>query len=452
MKNWKLKVKGYGKIKNAEIEAAPLTLFVGDNNSGKSYLMSLLWGIQNLGVDALLGSSVTADNRTEIEKEVFEWIEIQVNTALEQTEGVVPVSSIIDKLQILLQEKLERNKNDLIKKIFNSRAVVIEKLVIKLQGLSGGFLNFKWINESRIFRVILEINGDFSETGFIFGKNLLKYEEDDYWLIIRLIYKLFMDINLNEYTMDEGIYLPSARTGFMLTKDLINKVSRKAVYNIDTVEEIIPFVRPVNQFLDVINDLSIENLSDNIFSDIVKDLENGLIDGSINMSALPNKEVRYFPSGCTEELPLRVASAVVTELAPLILILKYKEKLDMLFYEEPEMCLHPQLQQKIAKVICRLVNAGLNMIVTTHSDIILQHINNMIRLSGRSDAVEVCARFGYSTQDLLSMEKVKVYQLNAKAGGMTEVEELECSEYGFAVPTFNQALEKINDEAYVIQE
>ena len=92
------------------------------------------------------------------------------------------------------------------------------------------------------------------------------------------------------------------------------------------------------------------------------------------------------------------------------------------------------------------------MIVTTHSDIILQHINNMIRLSNRRDAAVVCEQFGYSTQDLLSMEKVKVYQLNAKAGGMTEVEELECGEYGFAVPTFNQALERINDEAYVIQE
>lgn len=34
--HWKLKVKGYGKIKSAEIEIAPLTLFVGDNNSGKS--------------------------------------------------------------------------------------------------------------------------------------------------------------------------------------------------------------------------------------------------------------------------------------------------------------------------------------------------------------------------------------------------------------------------------
>lgn len=37
------------KIKSAEMECAPFTLIVGDNNCGKSYLMSLLWGIKNIG-------------------------------------------------------------------------------------------------------------------------------------------------------------------------------------------------------------------------------------------------------------------------------------------------------------------------------------------------------------------------------------------------------------------
>ncbi|MED4870069.1 AAA family ATPase [Geobacillus stearothermophilus] len=41
---WALKVERFGKIKQGEIDIAPLMLFVGDNNSGKSYLMSLLWG------------------------------------------------------------------------------------------------------------------------------------------------------------------------------------------------------------------------------------------------------------------------------------------------------------------------------------------------------------------------------------------------------------------------
>ena len=45
-----------------------------------------------------------------------------------------------------------------------------------------------------------------------------------------------------------------------------------------------------------------------------------------------------------------------------------------------------------------------------------------------------------------------MYQLKAVAGGKTKVEELNCGENGFAVPTFNDALDRIMDEAYVIQE
>ncbi len=35
----KLIIEDFGKIKKAEIDISPLTLFVGDNNSGKSYLL-----------------------------------------------------------------------------------------------------------------------------------------------------------------------------------------------------------------------------------------------------------------------------------------------------------------------------------------------------------------------------------------------------------------------------
>ena len=48
MSYWKLSVEGFGKIKKAEIELAPMTLFVGDNNSGKSYLLSLAWAMHQL--------------------------------------------------------------------------------------------------------------------------------------------------------------------------------------------------------------------------------------------------------------------------------------------------------------------------------------------------------------------------------------------------------------------
>ena len=42
---WTLHVENFARIKSADIEIAPLMCFIGDNNSGKSYIMSLLWGI-----------------------------------------------------------------------------------------------------------------------------------------------------------------------------------------------------------------------------------------------------------------------------------------------------------------------------------------------------------------------------------------------------------------------
>ena len=46
--SWTIKVKNLGKISTAEIAISPMTLFVGDNNSGKSYLMTLLYTLLNV--------------------------------------------------------------------------------------------------------------------------------------------------------------------------------------------------------------------------------------------------------------------------------------------------------------------------------------------------------------------------------------------------------------------
>lgn len=40
-------VSNFGKIKHAEITLSDFTLFVGDNNSGKTFIMQLLYGALN---------------------------------------------------------------------------------------------------------------------------------------------------------------------------------------------------------------------------------------------------------------------------------------------------------------------------------------------------------------------------------------------------------------------
>ena len=447
---WRLKVSGYGKIESAEIETAPLTLFVGDNNSGKSYLMSLLWGIRNLG-----GELLYADETMEI-TETYDrlrcWVKKQIETAREQGVHTVLASEIGDELQSVLQERINQNRDKFVKAIFNSSDVEIEELQIELTGLADISLDFIVREYGRNMGVAITNTGNDGVELALSEKERATgiLEEKTGRYFVNTLMALVLD---SHGGFNREIYFPAARTGFMLTKDIINKVSRRTTFNVAAEQEtMVPFVRPINQFLDVINDLTFDGESNEDFKEIVQYLENGMADGTVEMSALPNKEAMYVPNGKTSGMPLRITSAVVTELSPLILILKYKRYVDALFYEEPEMCLHPQLQQKMGRVLCKMVNAGVQMNVTTHSDIILQHVNNMIRLSGREDREEICHQLGYTARDLLSPQKVKVYQLKAVAGGKTKVEELNCGENGFAVPTFNDALDRIMDEAYVIQE
>ena len=443
---WKLKVSGYGKIGYAEIEMAPLTLFVGDNNSGKSYLMSLLWGIQNLGMEEILKGE--GDEK----EELAGWMRKQMSAVKEHGDCTVSMSEISDMLHSTLDEGLKRNKNNLAKKIFNSADVKIEELQIILNDIDKVLITFgitkedaeeeEWFYIKSSIREKMKIS--FSEEMFFTSNHVIVVA------LVGLVTGInFFGANFSGY----DIYLPAARTGFMLTKDIVNKVGRNKAFNIDMEQkEVTPFVRPINQFLDVINDLILDGEGDEKYKKVTAYLENSMAEGIIEMSALPNREVLYVPEGLKSGIPLRIVSAVVTELSPLILILKHKKNLGTLFYEEPEMCLHPQLQQKMARVICQLVNADLKMLITTHSDIILQHINNMIRLSVREDAQELCSQFGYNTTDMLNAENVRVYQLKSENGEKTKVEEIVCGKNGFAIPTFNEALDKIMDEAYSIQE
>lgn len=451
---FRLRVLEYGKIKSAEIEAAPLTLFVGDNNSGKSYLMSLLWGIRNFGAEVLLGNAF--ESMTEPENRLLGWVREHVEKAQEQGKCTADVGKIARELQLVLQESVNRNKNKLLKTIFNSSDVKIKELQIELTDLDKASISFSFDVSGSSSEIYLKMG----ESDYVYGIVLSKGDQkagrlsdENQYFLIRALFDLLFNNGCDDWEFNKCIYLPAARTGFMLTKDVINKFGRRETFNIGAEREAVaPFVRPINQFLDVINDLVLDGAGNEKFADIINYLERDMADGTVKMSTLPNKEVLYVPKGKRFGIPLRIVSAVVTELSPLILILKHKDKLDTIFYEEPEMCLHPQLQQKMARVICRLVNAGVDMGVTTHSDIILQHVNNMIRLSHRKDREEICRQLGYTADDLLTPDQVKVYQLKAEAGGKTSVEELPCGEYGYKVPTFNDALDRIMDEAYTIQE
>ena len=123
--------------------------------------------------------------------------------------------------------------------------------------------------------------------------------------------------------------------------------------------------------------------------------------------------------------------------------------------EEPEISLHPEHQQQLTIVFIKLFNSNTNVLITTHSDTIVQHINNMIKLNSNEEERKkyLMNKYGYDEDDLISKDKVRMYQFDInKKDGFTKVTKLKSSEYGFEVPTFNKILKKISDEIYDFQE
>ena len=458
----KIYIENFGKIKRAEVEIAPFMLFVGDNNSGKSYLTSLIWGLQNYGRTGFF--SAKNMKKSQHYSKVFEWISDNIRNAVNEQYNV-KLKEYGVNIQRLINDCLDFEKKSFVKWLFNTDEVSIDKIQVEIPDLESVEVDFHTIQNKKV----LESDGDTTERVEIIIQVIQHkkrsravclassfdeiYDKHNIDFLMSVLCYSILGMN---YAKDTSIYLPASRTGFMLTKDIINQVGRDNTFNDNQESAVTPFTRPINNFLTVINNLSqYSPVKNDKYKSIIQYIECNMADGVLDVSDLPNREVRYIPNGRSKSLPLRVVSGVVTELSPLLLLLKYNRTISNMFYEEPEIGLHPQLQSSIARVLCRLVNTKTNVCVTTHSDLIIQHINNMISLKNNSENVDLMEKYGYTQEDLIDYRKVRVYQFNTEGSRTrkkTVLEEIECDDNGFAVPTFNDALDKITNEAYNIQE
>ena len=139
----------------------------------------------------------------------------------------------------------------------------------------------------------------------------------------------------------------------------------------------------IADFLDQIVRYSERSASSETIEGIAKRLEDELLGGEIGVNrptpgAYP--EFLYRPEQAEAGLRMSHSSAMISELAPLVLFLRgIVWPGDLLIIEEPEAHLHPGAQTKIAQTLARLVRAGVRVLITTHSNWLLEQIGNLIR-------------------------------------------------------------------------
>lgn len=123
-------------------------------------------------------------------------------------------------------------------------------------------------------------------------------------------------------------------------------------------------------------------------------------------------EIRYIPNANKRvKLALVESSSAVRSLLDIGFYLRHVARInDILMVDEPELNLHPENQRRVARLFARLVNLGIKVFITTHSDYIIKELNTLIMLNhDRKHLKQIMEKEGYSKEELISAKQIRVY-------------------------------------------
>lgn len=245
-----------------------------------------------------------------------------------------------------------------------------------------------------------------------------------------------------------SLYLPAARSGILSAHKLVaSGLLRELPYVGLKKMEFLPLGGTVTDFLANIIQLSRHR---GRFADLAKFLEDEVTGGRIDIKEIEKltyPEIFYKIKDL--QLPLYRSSSMVSEIAPLVLYLRYIiSPKSRLIIEEPESHLHPGAQRKLAKVLVRLVNREIGVIITSHSDFLLSQIQNLVRMSQITS--EDLKKIGYCKEDQIVANNVGVYLFKSTETGKTVIRSVDILDETMQNSGFNEVTDELYEESVKI--
>ena len=462
----KIHIANFGIINDALIDIAPLTIFIGPNSSGKSFAAKLIHSFSkvpqtNINESLLLSEAI--NNFDDDDLALFNEINQSINEYNKSNQTInsepfkltigdfeqILIGGIYKYFSRLIEERIEEEFEEKLDKLirFNKSEFSIKVNSNELIKTSKNELEFNLVevplkrnvlvNDNPMFRFDLKDDSILINMDSLLIKELGNQHTD---FILMTLYGIISKCILQNLLLENSHYIPAERSEIIIDKKLLTrKVSGKS----DLTK---------NQSEVLTNILNIDSSKKSVFYELGCDFEREFsgIMVDIENDAVFN-EIVYKNLESNNEISSKLLSTSIHEMSIFSLYLKYVLKEgDLLIIEEPEAHLHPKNQRLLVKYLIKAINQGLKVMFTTHSDYIVNQINNSITLNNISN--EDLAKIGYETNDILDFNKINIYNFKINDDNSYNSEKIEISEHGFTEENFSEIAMDLYDETIRIDD
>lgn len=119
---------------------------------------------------------------------------------------------------------------------------------------------------------------------------------------------------------------------------------------------------------------------------------------------------------------------------------------DLFIIDEPELNLHPKNQRAFARLIAQLVNSGIKVFMTTHSDYLIKELNTLIMLSQNTEHTKsIQEKYEYLDNEILNHNNIVLYITEKKRRNKNVLRQAKIyPDLGIEVDTFDDTIELMN--------
>lgn len=439
----KISIENFGAIKNRiEIEPKPLTIFCGSNNTGKTYGLYVL--------NALLDSRFTAN---------FDGVK-NIAAHLSDTGCYEFYESewLSDKALRAAEKNISDALKDYLSSYFVADASITEfaSFIVNLDseeirhGVApkvAGNVNTKRIisfDEKTLIECQFNLNGQWK----------FNLQGD---LPTRILQGKINEVMMDFYCparRGRAFLLPAERSGINLffrelnskRAALLRHVTSQTLNTNELLKDIIVsrYPQPIHDYIEFMNaQPEIKRQISENFADLATRLQKEVL--KVKYKVDRYGDISIAPLRSKTELGLHLGSSTAKTFFGLWSYLNHlAQPGDCLMIDEPELNLHPLNQRNIARLLAELVNRGLRVVVSTHSDYMVREWGNLVMLSedfpGR-DAIS--KRHGLSSSQWLPADKVHAYEFHADGVEAMSVD----AGSGIRTPLFDESIEQLNAAA-----